>query len=493
MTTIAMAGVTVHDERVYPDTARTLLRFYAPSGPTEHSDHYISRMIGRILEIPASQAETMAEEVLASFSERHPDLLEAFASTARILTEAYLGERHVSPAHMHLIVACFTSEISVESAALCNPSAVPHPDQSGLAPGELRVALATRGIGEGHISSIGFTEAVISGSSWRFTDRRRPLLAATVAEGPLLDSVEAAESVRDHRRWELARTLLGESSEVVATPLPLPAPSRSSRAVADSPVDGREPLTGRNVPLYRATFGHLSTLSQRVLTPALLDEAHGIEDARFAHFRTVSGASEYRATYTAFDGHRTLPRIIVSPDLRVFEIHAARGSATRDKGLAFFPRPVNDRLFALTRIGMDSIALAESADGTTWETTNTLYRPSAWWDVAKAGNCGSPIEIDDGWLVITHGAGLMRRYAISALLLDLHDPTIVRARLPHPILNMAAESPGYVPNVLYSCGSIVHNDTLWLPYSETDDHLRVASFPIESLLSAMTPVRSSAR
>ncbi len=488
MTTVPMAGVTVHDERVYPETARTLLRFYAPSGTPEHADHYVSRIIRRVLDVPARQAETLAEEVIASFSERHPDLLESFASTARVLTDVYLGDTRVSPAHMLLIVACFTSEIAVEAAALCNPSAMEHPDQTGLADGEYRVALATRGIGEGHISSIGFTEAVISGSSWRFVDRSRPLLSPAVAEGEMVDSVEEAESIRDHRRWELARTLLGELPAESAPMSPAPGGGlRPGRAPAESPVDGRLPLMGRNVPHYRATFDHLSTLSQRVLTPALLDEAHGVEDARFTLFRADDGESEYRATYTAFDGHRTLPRIIVSPDLRTFEVHAARGSATVDKGLAMFPRPINGRLLALTRSGMDSIALAESADGTTWEMSSILYRPSEWWDLSKAGNCGPPIEVDDGWLVITHGAGLMRRYAISAMLLDRDDPSRVTARLVIPILSMAAESPGYVPNVLYSCGSIVHRNTLWLPYSETDDHLRIASLPLETLLSAMTP------
>lgn len=490
MTTVPMSGVTVHDERVYPDTARTLLRFYAPSGSPAHADHYVSRMIRSVLEIPSGQADSLAAEVIDSFSERHPDLLEAFASTARVLTDIYLGDEQVSPSHMLLIVACFTSEIAVEAAALCNPSAVEHPDQTGLAEGEYRIALATRGIGEGHISSIGFTEAVIAGGSWRFTDRSRPLLSPTIAEGEMVDSVEEAESVRDHRRWELARTLLGELPADALPEDQRTTATRPLRAPADAPVDGREPLLGRNVPLYRATFGHLSALSQRVLTPALLDEAHGVEDARFTLFTAASGEREYRATYTAFDGHRTLPRIIVSPDLRSFEVHAARGSATADKGLAMFPRPVGGRLLALTRVSMDSIALAESVDGTSWETTTVLYRPTEWWDLAKAGNCGSPIELDDGWLVITHGAGLMRRYAISAILLDLDDPSIVRARLVIPILNMAAESPGYVPNVLYSCGNIVHRDVLWLPYSETDDHLRIASVPVETLLSAMTPNRA---
>lgn len=490
MTTVAMSGVTVHSERVFPDTARTLLRFYAPSGSADTADHYVSRMIRRVLEIPASEAEQLSAEVIESFSPRHPDLLESFAATARVLSEVYLGNQPVSTPHLWLVVACFTSEISIESAALCNPSAMVHPDQSGLAPGELRVAMATRGIGEGHISSIGFSEAIIAGNSWRFADRSRPLLGPIVAEGSLVDSLEEAERLRLNLQWQLAKTVVGEQPyEGDAPPKALTAAAHTERQPIDSPVDGAESLMGQNVPLYRAAFGHLSTLSQRVLTPALLDEAHGIEDARFTLFHTASGGTEYRATYTAFDGHRILPRIIISPDLRTFEVHAAHGSATADKGLALFPRPVEGRLLALTRVGLDSIALAASVDGTTWETETTLYTPMEWWDLTKAGNCGSPIEIDDGWLVITHGAGLMRRYSISALLLDKNDPRIVRARLAVPILNMAAESPGYVPNVLYSCGSIVHNDVLWLPYSETDDHLRIASVPVETLLSAMTPVR----
>lgn len=483
-----MNGVTVHAERVFPDSARTLLRFFAPGGEAGKTNEYVARMLDRVLALPLSTAETLSAEVIASFSERHPDLLDAFADTARVVSNVYLPEQRISPAHMLMMVACFTSEISIEAAALCNPSAMPHPDQTGLADGELRVALATRGIGEGHISSIGFTEAVISGSTWRFVDRSRPLSPATVAEGPWIDSLEEVESIRDKRRVDLAKTVVGELPfEGGESEHPPPAPPRRRRP-ARSPIDGRAALMGRNVPLYRATFGHISTLSQRVLMPALLDEAHGIEDARFTVFRTESGDDEYRATYTAFDGHRISPRLMVSPDLRQFEVHAVTGTATADKGLALFPRPVKGRLLALTRTGMDSIAIANSTDGTSWRAGKAIYTPREVWDLSKAGNCGSPIELDDGWLVITHGAGLMRRYSISAVLLDKNDPTKMRARLTTPILSTTDETPGYVPNVLYSCGSIVHRDTLWLPYSETDDHIRVASMPIESLLSAMTPV-----
>lgn len=488
MTTVPMAGVTVHEDRVYPDSARTLLRFHAPSGAPEAADNYAWKIIRRILAIAPGEAEALAAEVIESFSPRHPDLLDSFAHTARVLTEIYLGKETASPAHLLLMVACFTSEISMESAAICNPSAVVHADQSGLAEGELRVAVATRGIGEGHISSIGFAEAIVSATSWRFLDRSRPLSSAVITEGPVFDPVDDEETRRIHRQWDLARTNVGELPEGDDrwTRRPTTVGSEDRRPAEREGGDGAESMLRSDAPLYRASFNHLTTLSQRVLSPALLDEAHGMEDARFTLFRTRSGGAEYRATYTAFDGHRTRPRIIVSSDLRTFEMHDARGSATVDKGLALFPRVIGDRLCALTRVGMDSIALATSADGTTWEADAVIYQPREWWDLAKAGNCGSPIEIQDGWLVITHGASLMRRYAISAMVLDRDDPSIVKRRLRTPILNMAAESPGYVPNVLYSCGSIVHRDRLWIPYSETDDHVRIASVPLETLLSAMT-------
>jgi len=231
-----------------------------------------------------------------------------------------------------------------------------------------------------------------------------------------------------------------------------------------------------------------------VLLPAASDETNGMEDARFVLFTHDDGRTEYRATYTAYNGHAIAPRLIVSPDLVDFSVHRLSGPAARNKGMALFPRPIDGAMFALTRTDGENTSIAHSPDGLSWTDITVLNRPDQLWEIVQTGNCGSPIETPEGWLVLLHGVAPMRQYSIGAMLLDLDDPTVVRARLTEPLLQaLGDQREGYVPNVVYSCGAVVHDGTIWLPYGIGDQRVRVASLSLGRLLAAMTPEPQAAR
>jgi predicted GH43/DUF377 family glycosyl hydrolase len=215
-----------------------------------------------------------------------------------------------------------------------------------------------------------------------------------------------------------------------------------------------------------------------------------MEDARFVRFTGPDGAVDYRATYTAYDGRQTTPRLVTSPDLRVFTTSPLTGPAARNKGMALFPRLVSGRHVALCRSDGETTSVATSRDGQAWEPVRPIHTPQAFYELLQVGNCGSPLETPAGWLVLTHGVAPMRIYTIGAILLDLDDPTTVLATLPEPLLTPApAESDGYVPNVVYSCGGLIHDGQLWLPYGIADARIGVASIPVKQLLARMTRTR----
>jgi predicted GH43/DUF377 family glycosyl hydrolase len=237
---------------------------------------------------------------------------------------------------------------------------------------------------------------------------------------------------------------------------------------------------------YEVTFDNRLALDQQVIMPAAAEESNGMEDARFTRFVLDDGTVDYRATYTAYDGRQIAPRLLTSPDLRTFRAHRLAGSAARNKGMALFPRLVNGRHLTLCRADGERTALASSPDGFTWTAQQPVHAPTTSWETVQVGNCGPPIETDRGWLVLTHGVGAMRTYSIGAILLDLEDPSVVLGNLAHPILEPdPGEQDGYVPNVVYSCGGVVHDGLLWLPYGIGDARVGVAYVPLADVLDVL--------
>ena len=471
-----------------PDPSRVVTHLFLPGEQLPHERSRVGGIADRVMALDEDEVARLADEIVSEFARRHPDLPASLIANAAIVASRVDGDR-LTAARTLVLGASVTAEYATESAALCNPSAVEHPDQTGLEPGQLRAAVSLRAIGEGHVSSISFCAAVIGpGPRWSFADRDLPIVAGRTAPSQWRsDHLRAV--LADHVAIdELGNTLLHdlpEQFDVVDL----------ERTLAHAPGDLITRLGGpatidlvRRVvsSVYEVEFPVGSTLAQRVLRPAAAEESNGMEDARFTRFIDVDGTVEYRATYTAYDGHQIGPRLLRTPDLRRFRTDRLAGPAARNKGMALFPRPVDGRQLALCRTDGENLSLSSSSDGLSWSAPTLLYRPTRAWEVLQVGNCGPPIETDRGWLVLTHGVGPMRTYAIGAILLDRADPGRVIGTLPRPLLAPGAgERDGYVPNVVYSCGGMVHDGRLWLPYGIDDSRIAVAWVDLEELLAEL--------
>ncbi|MFH8249667.1 glycosylase [Microbacterium sp. B2969] len=484
-------SLTAHEALLEHDPGRVVTRLFLPEEDPASSETRVDRMVARVLALTPDQLAATAERAVGEFASQHQDAEAILISHAEAVADRSTGADGLTREQKVVIGSIFTADFAVEGAALCNPSAVPHPSQEGLGPDELRIAVSLRCIGEGHISSIGFAEAVVgSDGSWTFGERARPLQRARIEDG---------EWSRAHFRRMLAdEGALGDlASTVIAT-----LPDRFRRADLEAAIGGlphavsMRPSTAPTLHLlrelsmgaYDAAFAPDSPLSARTLMPVTPREDHGVEDARFVRFTDEDGDLGYRATYTAYDGRHIAPRLITSPDLVDFAFHRLSGTGAHNKGMALFPRPVSGRQFALTRLGGQSISLASSDDGLVWNDEGLLCEPRETWELIQLGNCGSPIETAAGWLVLTHGVGPLRTYSLGALLLDLDDPSRIIARTRDPLLRpTGALVEGYVPRVVYSCGGIVHRDTLWIPVGVGDSRVRVYSTPLGDLLSALDP------
>lgn len=483
--------VRIHAAELTAEPDRVIAQLFLPGEEWSANRSRAAEIIARVMSMPGDIIEALAAELTRDFGFRHPDVLDLFSGNAEVVSSRLADPVEISAAQRLVLGACFTSEYAVEGAALCNPSAVEHPDQTGLEPGEVRIAIALRSIGEGHRSSIGFAEAIVGpGRRWTFGERARPLWRARIEEGDWsIAHFRAAveeEGILDEISHSVLQALPDRftASDVEAAVSGLPS-ALSRRQGSHRHVEALRDLTNS---VYRAVFSVESALSQRVLTPVAAEERHGMEDARFVRFTDLTGAVHYRGTYTAYDGRDIAPRLIVTQDLRVFDIHRLTGEAAQDKGMALFPRPVDGRYLALSRTGGDSISLAESRDGVIWNHVGIVHAPEDPWEIVQTGNCGPPLETPEGWVVLVHGVGPMRRYALGALLLDLDDPTIVLGRTTTPLLRPVDERrDGYVPNVVYSCGGVIVDDVLWIPFGIGDSRIGVCSIAVDELRARLVP------
>ncbi|HEX8629165.1 MAG TPA: glycoside hydrolase family 130 protein [Catenuloplanes sp.] len=479
------------DLTLVPDAERVIVKLFVPGEDAPHVRNRATALIERIAGLPGAEIEALLQQTLRRFGGRHHHLESAFEHNYELVHHRVPPGTLLSAAARRLVGAYFSHEYAVEAAALCNPSMVPHPDQSGLDPGQLRVAMSLRQVGEGHISSIGFATAVIGpGHHIRIGDRSGPLLIGPRRSGR-------------HRRDLLAAGLADENvdNEVAATVLGL-LPEKFSdddfaRALENFPA---EMLTRLAAPStlehvrraladsYAIHFPDDVPLHQRVLWPAAPAERNGMEDARFVRFVGDDGEAVYHATYTAYDGQHIAARLLTSTDLLHFEVDPLRGPGAANKGMALFPRLVDGCHLAVCRADGETMGLTMMDAHSRWQTPVPLHTPRHSWELIQVGNCGSPIETEAGWLVLTHGVGPMRRYAIGAMLLDLHDPRQVLGEVHGPILAPdEVEREGYVPNVVYSCGGLVHGDAVWVPYGASDARVGVAHADLNALLAAMEP------
>jgi predicted GH43/DUF377 family glycosyl hydrolase len=479
------------DARLDPDPARVVSRLFVPGEELMTGRPRVDGVVKRVLALSEADVTVMARQIRDRFSGRHPDLDGLLSEHAMIASVHLHDAGRISRDRAVVLGATLTSEYAVEGAALCNPSAMLHPDQRALAPGQARLAVSLRAIGEGHLSSIGFCEAVVGpGPSWAFSERPLPVVAGVPApttfqrenlRAILQDSNEIDEfvlSVLD----ALPPVFDSHVLENILDEVPVPLISRQTGK------GSKDRLRHIVSSVCRTSFAPDAELGQQVLMPTNAEERLGLEDARFVLFREDDGTTCYLATYTAWDGEQIAPRVFVSADLRVFEMYRPAGPAAHNKGMALFPRRVGGRFVALCRPDGETNGVAFSDDGRVWGDPIVIAPPSLSWELMQVGNCGSPIETPQGWLVLTHGVGPMRVYSIGALLLDLEDPTRVIARLAEPLITPTdGHGDGYVPNVVYSCGGVVHDGVVWLPYAVGDSRIEVGWVTLDDLLDAMTP------
>jgi predicted GH43/DUF377 family glycosyl hydrolase len=473
-----------------PDPARVVARLFLPGEELHRARSRASQVVGRVMSLAEDEAERLAAGLVRDFGGRHHNYQELLRQHASIVSAHVEEARELTAARALLLGASFTAEYATEGAALCNPSAVLAPDQGGLGAGQARLALSVRGIGEGHISSIGFCSAVVGpGAQWSFEPRLLPVSVAATTPASWcrahLHAVLADQGYLDELAEAILRALPVEFDGVdLERALAKAHRDLLTRAGSAATVDLLRKVVSS---AYNASFARDADLGQRVLSPSADEESNGMEDARFTRFVDDDGTAEYRATYTAYDGRRIAPRLLISPDLRVFRAHRLAGPAARNKGMALFPRKVHGQHLALCRSDGESTSLASSADGYVWDRPVVLQEPSAPWEMLQVGNCGPPIETDQGWLVLTHGVGPMRVYVIGTLLLDLDDPTRVVGYSRTPLLSPGLdERDGYVPNVVYSCGAFLHDGLVWIPYGIDDCRIGVAYAPLGAVLADMS-------
>jgi predicted GH43/DUF377 family glycosyl hydrolase len=489
--------------RLLPDARRVLAKPYLPGEETLLPGISRARqLITRILAIPEPQVAALNAEILQRFENRHYSFNETLERHFDLISVHIPDGAHISDERRLLIGAYFTHEYSIEAAALFNPSIVLAPDQSGIARGSKRFVMSLRAVGEGHLSSIEFRSGVLEADGGMIIDaagtnllsgRRSP--PSKFEKAHFTAKLGELGAINEVSTGVLARLAAKFTLEDLEASLGVLETNDTPHAVWFETAKIIRVLAASN---YVTTFPADSDLAERVIFPAGPYETRGMEDARFVRFTAADGGNTYYATYTAYDGFQIFPQLIETTDFVRFTVSTLHGAAAQNKGMALFPRMVGGKYVMLSRKDRENLHLATSDDVHDWNEVEELYRPQNPWELLQTGNCGSPIETEAGWLVLTHGVGPMRRYAIGALLLDLDDPRRVIGYLSKPLLEPTDdEREGYVPNVLYTCGAIVHADQLVVPYGFSDAGIAVAQVPLaellDGLLSSQRPKTISSR
>jgi predicted GH43/DUF377 family glycosyl hydrolase len=415
-----------------PDPARVVVRPFKPA--TEPRDFNpadrtrANHIVDRVLRMDPATVDNLLAEVLENFLGRHRNLLQVFEARASEMEDAFSPHAAFTTEQRRLVGAYFLHEYSFEAAALFNPSIVLHPDQSGVADGASRFILSLRATGEGHVSSLTFRSGIVAVDG-----------SVTVNPPGRLASIPRVTSMRPTGNGELVELAFSPDQDV----------------------------------------------SERVIFPVTGAQSNGIEDARFVRFDN-GGESIYYATYTAYTGRSIRSELLETRDFLTFRMTPLMGSAARNKGMALFPRRMNGSYAMVARQDNENLYLIYSDDLYSWSEGVPIVKPRFPWEFVQIGNCGSPIELDEGWLLLTHGVGPVRRYAIGAVLLDKADPTRVLARSREPLVRPeASERAGYVPNVVYTCGGMRHNGRIVLPYAVSDTYCAFATMKIGALLETL--------
>ena len=467
------------------DKTRVLLRRLYPS-----SHDIARRIVNSLLAMSEKEAEEELSSVLDEFEDRHKNASHIYRSRFKEICGNLCQNYECSKVKQTLIGAHFMNEYSPEAAALFNPSIVPHFDQSNLPPGSTRFILSLRATGEGHVSSVAFRVGVVNAHNRVSLEQMPP----TIVEPKRQQTATFDKATFVRQLGDSGLELKEDFNQRVISALPEVFTLNHLRDIL-SREHKKNPcvqadIAARSFSLlaessYTVTFSIDTDLQQRILFPSSPSQAHGIEDARFVQFTDDNGEKVYYATYTAYDGRICLPQLMETKDFLKFNFQTLQG-ATQNKGFSLFPRKVNGKYFMISRQDDVNVLIMESESLYKWDSPKVLLEPTYPWEIFKIGNCGSPLETPYGWLLLTHGVGPMRKYCIGAALLDLQDPKKVLARLPCPLISPNEyEREGYVPNVVYTCGSMMHGEEVIIPYAVSDSASSFATCPLKPLLDAM--------
>lgn len=466
-------------KKFQPDCSRVIIKPHVPKG-----DERIKRIINRVLALPEEQVEQVLNRVISSFSDRHKNIWDAFDNNFNEIKRFIPENEQMSNNRRALLGAYFSSEYSIQAAAFFNPSIIAHPDQSGVEEGSLRFILSFRSVGEGHISSIEFRGGTID-KNCEFTFDEVSCYAerAKVSSNPVYDKatffmklaeMQGAENTISQQVYALLEDdfLLSDLINVL-----------------QMVIDEEHKEIGENIMWlaksnYELQFKIEQDLSEKIIFPASSNDSNGIEDARFVRFVDDDGSVTYYATYTAYNGHNILPQIIETKDFLNFKMITLNGEFSKNKGMALFPRKINGKYVMISRVDGENLFIMTSDNIHFWQNAKLIKEPENTWEFVQIGNCGSPIETEHGWILITHGVGPMREYSLGITLLDLENPSQIICNMSEPLLTCTSdEREGYVPNVVYSCGGITHNENLIVPYAMSDTCSGIATVPLSELFS----------
>jgi predicted GH43/DUF377 family glycosyl hydrolase len=475
-----------HEVTLLPESARVIIRPFIPS-----ETQRVTTIIGRALALTEEEVINNLNEVRVEFDSRHFDIEPLLLTHFEKVRHHIFTQRPLTRERQLLIGALFSGEYALESAALFNPSMVPHPDQSGAPEGGARFIMSLRATGEGHISSIEFRAGTVDSAGGITLD---PVSRYVTLPGIVLNPgyrkkrfiIKLHEMGFENDHTIAVMSPLADNftrSELVKSVSAVRLETRPATQDLIRTLDAVQWLADSN---YELLFSPKLAMSERIIFPVSLNESNGIEDARFVRFTDDDGTVTYYATYTAYNGRAILPQLIETEDFLHFRVLTLNGSAVQNKGMALFPRRIDGQYAMLSRQDDENIFIMFSNNPHYWSDPQILLRPAEMWESVKIGNCGSPLETEAGWLVITHGVGPMRKYCIGVALLDLHDPTKVIGRLTKPLIcPEGLEREGYVPNVVYSCGSMIHGRQLILPFAMSDKVTAIVSMSLDELLAAV--------
>lgn len=459
-----MLNVKRINKKFQPDYSRVIIK---PNIPQEEARR--KKIIMRVLKLSEEEVSQVLEKVIIKFSNRHKNIWEAFDKNYNEIKRFIPKDIQISDNRKTLLGAYFSSEYSIQAAAFFNPSIIAHPDQSSLPKGSLRFILSFRSVGEGHISSIEFRSGTVNKNcDFTFDEVSQFAQRAEIVSNPVYDKATFFMKLAEMQKPE--KVISQMVYELLADEFLL----SDLIGVLQMVIDSEHKEIGEKIlwlakSNYEIQFKLGQDISEKIIFPSSQNESNGIEDARFVRFVDDNGLVTYYATYTAYNGHSILPQIIETKDFTNFKMITLNGEFSKNKGMALFPRKIDGKYVMISRVDGENLYLMSSKNIHFWHNAKLLKEPENSWEIVQIGNCGSPIETEHGWIVLTHGVGPMREYCIGIMLLDLKNPSKIIGTMTEPLLVCTPqEREGYVPNVLYSCGSIIHNGNLIIPYAMSD-------------------------